>query len=264
MKKTLFFLFLLLVRLLFPQHQTIGAKGDNVGSHPVKNQNFLIIPFLPKLYNSQIDYLFNKETGKTSRQLAEYFRDGINEAIFNELKKRKYKAVDLMSDTVKYRKEMVSIYRNSYLEYMPVPNQEKYEPPKKEQKQKGIKDGQIVVEADVKDRFMNAKISDARLIPALHARFKTDYFIFINQLDIFSSPYKDGEIQNAAETNKKRLVIHYTVYSLDAAEINSGIAEAVMDEEKYTPEGVLKKYIRRLAGTIVERIELQLQRKNNR
>jgi hypothetical protein len=48
---------------------------------------------------------------------------------------------------------------------------------------------------------------------------------------------------------------------LDAAEINSGIAEALMDEEKYTPEGVLKKYIRRLAGTIVERIELQLQRK---
>lgn len=260
MKKTLFFL-IVFIRLCFPQHQTIGGKGEQAGNHPAKNQNFLIIPFLPKLYNSQIDYLFNKETGKTSRQLAEYFRDGINEALYNELKKRKYKAVDLMSDTAKYKREIVSIYRNSYLEYMPVPNQEKYEPPKKEVKQKGIKDGQIVVEADVKDRFMNAKISDARLIPALHARFKTDYFIFINQLDIFSSPYKDGEIQNATGTNKKRLVIHYTVYSLDAIEINSGIAEAIMDEEKYTPEVVLKKYIRRLAGVIVERIEIQLLRK---
>jgi hypothetical protein len=260
MKLKIFFIFISF-NLFVAQHQTIGGKSDNSETNTGKNQHFLIIPFLPKLYNSQIDYLFNKETGKTSRQLAEYFRDGINEALYNELKKRKYKAVDLMSDTVKYKKEMLSIYRNSYLEYMPVPNQEKYEPPKKEQKQKGIKDGQIVVEADVKDRFMNAKISDARLIPALHARFKTDYFIFINQLDIFSSPYKDGEIQNTTETNKKRLAIHYTVYSLDAKEINSGVAETIMDEEKYTPEGVLKKYIRRLAGTIVDRIELQLQRK---
>ncbi|MCX8080791.1 MAG: hypothetical protein N3F09_06090 [Bacteroidia bacterium] len=260
MKKIFIFFFIFLGCALFAQHQT---KSDNQKEIPaLASERFLIIPFLPKLYNSQIDYLLNKESGKTSRQLAEFFRDGINESLFNELKKRKHQPVDLMADTVKNRKELASIYRHTYLEYMPVPNQDNYVPPKKEVKQKGIKDGQIVVEAEVKDRFMNAKISDARLIPALHARYKTNYFIFINQMDIFSSPYKDGEIQNVESSNKKRLVIHYTVYSLNADEVNSGIAECIMDEEKYSPDGILKKYIRSLAKTITDRIEIQLKRRS--
>jgi hypothetical protein len=252
------FSFVLLFIFLFGhgQHQTRNAREEKSPSSPY---SFLIVPFMPKLYNSQIDYLLNKTSGKTSRQLAEYFRDEINHHLYSELKKRKYFSVDLMSDTVKYKKELSSIYRNTYLEYMPVPDQEHYSPPVKEPKQKGIKDGQIVVDAEVKDRFMNAKISDARLVPALFQRFKTRYFIFINQLDLFSSPYKDGEIHSVEETNKKRLVIHYTVYSLNAEEINSGIAETIMDEEEYSPEKISKKYLRSLCGIIVSRIEKRIQ-----
>lgn len=82
----------------------------------------MIIPFEPKLYNSEIDYLVNKETKLTGKEIKFKFRDGINEQLFKAFKNTKYGVVDLMEDTVKYKKDMIGIYSHLNYEYVKVPD----------------------------------------------------------------------------------------------------------------------------------------------
>jgi hypothetical protein len=160
--------------------------------------------------------------------------------------------IDLLDDTVKYKKELQSIYQHLSYEYMRVPDQEHYKPPKKEKEEQKIKNGQLAVETDIDERFMNAMINDARLIPALYQKYKTDLYVFINELDIKATGSKDPGSLGQGNSSRK-IVVHYTVYSYDAKEVNSGIAEADFDTNLNNPKKIVDKYFAQIAAQIVQR-----------
>lgn len=216
----------------------------------------MIIPFEPKLYMSQIDHKINAETKLTQKEIKEAFRKDINTELAKSLK-QKYEVLDLLKDTSKYKKDVLNIYKNITFSYEKVPDQTNYKTPVEEKNKKGsvIKNGQILIESNGDARFMNAKVTNAGLIPSLYAKYKTDLFLFINQLDIISNQVAAGEIGAVSE---RIITLHYTVFTVDAKEINSGICSIKFPANVNTPQKIVSGYINKIAIEITRRIVLAL------
>ncbi len=236
---------------LTAQNTTINR--DNASKNNAATNKVMLIPFEPKLYNSEIDYYINKETGLNGKQIKHKFRDGLNEQLYKAFKNNKYGVIDLMEDTIKHKKEIESIYQHLSYEYVKIPDQEKYSPPVKEKKQKNIDKGQIVVETNSDERFMNAKITNAKLVPTLYGKHKTNIFIFINQLDIKAGT-ANADLSNGIKNSNRKIVVHYTVYTYDAKEINSGVAEQEFPVDQNNPNKIIEKYFSKIAETIYLRV----------
>lgn len=212
----------------------------------------MLIPFEPRLYMSEIDHHINAETKMSTKQIKYTFRDGINEQLFKSFKNVKYGVVDLMDDTVKYKKDIEGIYQFLNYEYMKIPDQANYKVPVKEKEEKKIEKGQLNVETDVEARFMNARMSNPKALPALNSKYRCDVFIFINQFEIRAvGSAVPGEFTNQ-NANRKAL-IHYTVFTKDMKEINSGIAETEFESNLNNPKKINEKCISKLAQQICER-----------
>lgn len=250
------FLFFLLVFSFRAQDKTIGAKNtatrETSGAHRV-----MIVPFEPKLYLSEIDMAIHRETKLTGPQIRHGFRDGLSEQLYHHLKNSGYGVLDLMQDTVRYKKDIEGIYQYLSYQYQKVPDQNNYKAPGKEKEEQKIRKGQLAVETNDQNRFMNAKITNPKLVPLLYGKHKTDLFIFINQLDIKAMGSKDPTDLSAG-SDKRKIVVHYTVYSLDAKEINSGIAEAEFENTLNNPKKIIDKHFSAIAATIVQRLNLGL------
>jgi len=201
---------------------------------------------------SEIDHHINAETKMSAKQIKYTFRDGINEQLFKSFKNVKYGVVDLMDDTVKYKKDIEGIYQFLNYEYMKIPDQANYKVPVKEKEEKKIEKGQLNVETDVEARFMNARMSNPKALPALNSKYRCDVFIFINQFEIRAvGSAVPGEFTNQ-NANRKAL-IHYTVFTKDMKEINSGIAETEFESNLNNPKKINEKCISKLAQQICER-----------
>jgi hypothetical protein len=219
----------------------------------------MIIPFEGKLYMSQIDHKINAETKMSQKQIKETFRRGISKELESALKKN-YETLDLLKDTSKYKKDLFAIYKSLTYTYDKVPDQSNYKAPVNDKtKNESIKKGQLVVETDPNARFMNAKIMSPAMVPGLFAKYKTDLFLFVNQLDILSNTLASGETGSLTE---RVITVHYTVYTIDAKEIQSGICSVKFSPEVNAPSKIVSSYISKIAGEIARRINLAVTKKD--
>lgn len=250
------FLFFLLAFCVRAQDKTIGAKStatrETSGAHRV-----MIVPFEPRLYLSEIDQNIHRETKQSGAQIRHNFRDGLSEQLYRSLKNSGYGVLDLMQDTARYKKDIDGIYQYLSYHYQKVPDQNNYKAPAKEKDEQKIRKGQLAVETNDENRFMNAKITSPKLVPLLYGKHKTDLFIFINQLDIKAMGSKDPTDLSAG-SDKRKIVVHYTVYSLDAKEINSGIAEEEFESSLNNPKKIIDKHFSVIAAMIVQRMNTGL------
>src|SRR5690606_29408628 len=252
--KTLF-LFLFLTVQFFAQDKTISEKNKTEREIAASHKS-MIIPFEPKMYFSEIDRNINAETGLSSKKIKHKFRDGLNEQLYKAFKAAGYNCIDLMEDTMKYKKDIEGIYQYLSYEYQKVPDQENYQAPKKEEKKQQIEKGQLNIETNSDRRFMNAKLTNPKVVPLLTGKYKTDIYIFINQLDLHASGSKDP--MQLTENVKRKVVVHYTVYTAHAKQINSGIAEENFDVELNNPKKIVDKHFSKIAQTIVQRVNKSL------
>lgn len=233
------------------QNTTISKK-EKTGREAGAKHKVMLVPFEPKLYLSEIDHHINAETGLTPRQIKYRFRDGLNEQLFKAFRSNQFNALDLMEDTIRYKKDTEGIYQYLAYDYLKVPDQENYQAPKREKEAKKIEKGQINVETNSEGRFMHTRVTDARVVPLLYAKYKTDIFVFINQLDIKASGPVNSSL--AGLNPKRKIVVHYTVYTHNAREINSGVAEEEFDPALNNPKKIIDKHFSKIASTIVQRV----------
>lgn len=248
----LFFTLLFLSSSFVAQNTTINS-GNKPEREVAAAHKVMLIPFESRLYMSEIDQSINVETKLTAKEIKYKFRDGLNEQLYKAFKANKFNVVDLMDDTTKYRKDLDGIYQYLTYEFQKIPNQENYQPPKKEKDKKGIEKGQLNVESNSDARFMNAKITNAKVVPILYGKYKTDLFVFINQLDIRASGSK-GPAELGDGNGNRKITVHYTVYTYDAKEINSGIAEEEFAVDLNNPRKIIDKHFSKIAATIVQRV----------
>lgn len=234
------------------QNKTISEKQkterDVATAHKV-----LIIPFEPRLYFGEVDYNINLETKLSAKEIKYKFRDGLDEQLFKAFKASGFNSLDLMDDTAKYKKDLEGIYQYLSYDYQKIPNQQNYQPPKQEKGQKTVDKGQLSIETNSDARFMNARLTNPKTIPQLYSKYKTDVFVFINQLDLKASGSKDPTQLNDGSLSRK-IVVHYTVYTLNGKEINSGVAEEEFEPTLNVPKKIIDKYFTKIAATIVQRV----------
>ncbi len=227
-----------------------------IASFSQTKHKIMIIPFEPKMYMSQIDHKFNAETKLTQKQIKTSFRKGVNAELSRALKKN-YEVIDLLKDTTKYKKDLFSIYKSLTYNFVKVPDQSNYKAPltEREKKNQTIKNGQLVVETDPNARFMNAKITSPGIIPEMYSKYKTYLFLFINQIDITSSTVVASETGTISE---RMITLHYTVYKVDAKEINSGTCILKFPGDANNPGKVISMYVSKMAVEITRRINFAL------
>ncbi len=230
----------------------------SLASYSQVKHKIMIIPFEPKLYMSQIDHKINAETKLNQKEINETFRKSVNIELAKALK-QKYETLDLLKDTAKYKKDIFNIYKNINFSYEKLPNQKNYKTPIEEKNKKNstIKNGQILVESNADARFMNAKVTSAALIPSLYVKYKTDLFLFINELDIVSNQLAAGDM---TVTSERVVTLHYTVFTVDAKEINSGTCSIKFPAEVNTPSKITSTYIYKMGIEITRRIAFALNK----
>lgn len=247
-----FFILLLTVSLTsYSQDKTIktDSKTESVNEFASKNK-IMLIPFESRMYLSEIDAKINQESKLSAKQIKAMMRDGLNEQLYKKLKS-KMNVVDMVDDTAKTRKDLDNIYQYLSYQYQKTPNQENYKAPKNEKETKGVNNGQIVVETTSDSRFMNAKLKNATLVPYLTGKYKTNLYLFINELDIKSFNSIPGDF---SATSNRKIIVHYTIYTYDAKEINSGIAEVEMPSNINNPNKIINSYFSQVADLIVARL----------
>jgi len=255
-------LFIVLISSLFfcekvhSQDQTLNPN-NKPQRESVTIHKAVIIPFEPKLYMSEIDRSIYAETNLSAREIKHKFRDGLNEQIYKAFRAAKFGAVDFMEDTLKFKKDVESIYQFLTYDYVKVPDQQKYKTPKKEKEEKKIDKGQLIVETNSEKRFMNARLTNPKIIPSISGKYKSDVFVFINQLDIKASGAKDA-FDLGPERVNRLIVVHYTIYTKSGVEINSGIVEEEFDPTLNIPRKIIDKHFSKIAVTIVQRAQKAL------
>ena len=240
---------------LHSQDKTISTTTGTVSSkEALSKHKIMLIPFENRMYLSEIDMQINKESKLNAKQIKATMRDGLNEQFYKKLKP-KMGVVDLMEDTAKSKKDLDNIYQYLGYQYQKVPDQANYKAPGKEKDEKTMDKGQLVVESNSDARFMNAKLKNPTLVPYLNGKYKTDLFLFINELDIKSVNSVPGDFSSATT---RKIVLHYTVYTVDAKEINSGIAEVSLPVNVNNPSKIISSYFSQLADQVTARIEKAL------
>lgn len=235
------------------QDKTINSGNTTSTKEAAKKHKIMLIPFEARMYLSEIDFMINKESKLNAKQIKEVMRDGLNEQLYKKLKP-KMAVVDLLEDTVNTKKDLQNIYQYLSYKYQKVPDQTNYKAPVKEKEEKAIQKGQLNVESNSDARFMNARVTNASLVPYLTGKYKTDLYLFVNELDIKST----GSAADMAANSDRKIILHYTVYTNDAREINSGIAEVNLPANVNNPSKIINSYFSQLAELITTRIEKAL------
>ncbi|MBL7933896.1 MAG: hypothetical protein JNL60_18475 [Bacteroidia bacterium] len=230
------------------------SKRNPADERPTSaNHKVLLIPFEPKLYNSEIDRFINAETKLTAREIKHKFRDGLNEQFYKSFKAQKFGVIDMMEDTVKFKKDLEGIYQYIRYEYVKIPDQNNYKAPVKEKEEKKIEKGQLAVETNSDQRFMDARFSSPKVVSVLQSKYKTDLFICFNQLDILNSGSK-GPMDLGTGSPNRKIVLHYTVFNSAGKEINSGTVEQEFEPELNNPKKIIDKYFSKISLVVLQRV----------
>lgn len=76
--------------------------------------------------------------------------------------------------------------------------------------------------------------------------------MFINELDIKTIPPTNGDFTT---TLNRKISLHYTIYTYDAKEINSGLAEVNLPANVNSTAKISNTYFSQIADILVTRIQ---------
>ncbi len=203
---------------------------DNL-SEPIGK--IMLIPFEPNLYMSEIDQKINQQTKWKFEQIRENFRRQLDVQLKMKLN-HIAPVVSFYSDSAKMAEDLEFIYKSSTLSYDPVDNTNNQKNPPV--KRKGISNGQLTVEINNDKKFMNKKLNEAELISYLNKKYKTDYYVFINELDI-KNDINSYDI--ATDSYQREVAVHYSIIDKSSKNIASGIATAKFTSKENTPKKIV-------------------------
>lgn len=190
----------------------------------------MLVPFDPKLYMSEIDMKINQQTKWNFEKIRENFRQQLN----NQLKLKLQSTapvVSFYSDSAKMAKDLYYIYNSTSLSYDLVSK-----PKTQPVKQSGIKNGQLAVEVNTDKKFMNVKVTDLKMLSYLHTKYKTDYFVFVNQLDITNDM---NSYDIATDTYQREVAVHYTIVDKAGKNLSAGMSSSRFSSKENDPKKIV-------------------------
>jgi len=253
-KKNFFILFLnFLVFFASAQEGTRAAKSNP----PESVKKIMVIPFEPKLYMSDIDIKINQLTKWNFEQIRENFRKQLNAQLKLKLQSIE-PVVSFYSDSAKMFKDLMYIYKSTSLSYDLIANPNGVPTPSTQQN--GIKNGQLAVEINTDEKFMNIKINDEKLLNYLNTKYKTDYFVFINQLDIKNNV---DTYDPATDIYQRDVTVHYSIFDKTGKNISAGVATSRFSSRENEPKKIVSTYFSHIAADITSKLVASIKTESN-
>lgn len=204
--------------------QEVYAEGAK------EEAKILIIPFEEKLFYCDIMRDLTEANQMTQQQIYDRLRNEIQLSLKAALKDSMETATFLNTDSITDQ-DLINIYAVLGYKFVPVPVEEKEEKtgkgkkknvqPTEPKKEVGIRNGQVVAERQVVDRYMSAQLKNFDVLNQFYTNYGINKFLFINQMDV-KMDLTDPE---TAFLDPKRVVaIHYTIMDKDGNEISGGLA----------------------------------------
>ena len=241
----LFFCFLfLIINFLSAQEgtrNTATSSGELTGK-------ILLIPFEPKLYMSEIDMKINQQTKWKFEQIRENFRHQLDAQLKSKLQSIG-SVVSFYSDSSKTFKDLSYMYKSTRLAVDLVDKPSQSSDPEK--KQSGIKNGQIQVEMNNDRKFMTTKISDNEVLPYFSNKYKSEYFVFVNELDIKSVP--DSYVIST-DSYMREVSVHYTIIDKSGKTISAGLLSSRFSSKENNPKKIVTNCFVPIATTISSKL----------
>jgi hypothetical protein len=256
MLRLTFFLF-----TLFPFISLAQAKLDST-----ENTKVLIIPFEEKLFYCDIMRDLTTVNQMSKDEIYHRFRNEIQLSMSTALKDSMETASFHSSDSLKHD-ELVNIYEVLGYDFLPVPIvEEKGENGKKKKVQEpapkrevGMRDGHVVAERQVVERYMSAKLKSAEVLHQLHSTYGFNRFIFINQLDV-KMDLSDPE--NAFINPMRVATVHYSILDKDGKSIGGGLASSQFEGTESNLNHIIGGNFYKLSAEVLGSL-LKAEKKDN-
>ena len=183
--------------------------------------NILVVPWYPKMFNasSDITKAISANTGENYKQIQESLRKGMCEQVKKTFG-AKYNVISFLDDTAKTNIDLYYTYDVTRTEYIPVnsplnpvENQKKTLKDAASGSTTGIKNGEVQVDMQEGEKFMNTIVVSPNLLPHLKKNYKCEYVIFLNQLDLQNDLGSDPYNTQGTTDFKRLAVLHWTIYS---------------------------------------------------
>jgi hypothetical protein len=211
----------------------------------------MVVPFEPKMYRSDIDMKIHQETKWNSSQINEYFRKQLDKQVAAKLRDQG-SVITFYDDSTKTAKDLSHIYKTSGISFDKVsnPGNPLASAPKKES---AIKNGQLEVEVNSDVKFSNIRFDDGTLLPYLTGKYSSEYFVFINELDILTLP---ESYDLATDTYQREVTVHYTILDKNSKLLAAGLATSKFSSKENNPKKIVSTCFPSIATFIATRLKL--------
>jgi|GEM_PF-467176 len=239
------------------------AKNDTVQPVVAGKPKVLFVPFNTRMYMSEIDMTINRETSLNYRQIRDGFRSGLNKSLMQAFRKS-CNVVSLLDDTVKMKKDLAYVYEVTTLSYDPVNGaaktanaQAKQSDPKNPPKSAtSVKNGQVMVQTDDQEKFMNTLIMSPNLLGYLKKKYNADYIVFVNELDLKNELGDDPYNLSGTQQYKRSASVHYTIVATASGKrVASGKAKSLFASDTNKPQKIIDNQFSSISKSIFEKFE---------
>lgn len=238
-----YFSFLFFASLCMVSFAQEGTRTNETLGKSVTGK-ICLIPFEPKLYMSEIDQKINQQTKWDWETIRENFRKQIDSQLKLKLQSS-FSVVSFYADSAKMAKDLEYTYKSTSLSYDLVskPSDAKTE----SKTQNGISNGQITVEQNSDKKFMNTKLTNVEVLTYLNKKYLSEYFIFINELDIKNDM---NSYDITSDTYQREVTVHYSILDKTGKTISAGIATSRFSSKENNPKKIVSQCFSPIAANI--------------
>lgn len=243
--------FILIAIVAHAQENTREQSGSPGKFGKGENYRVLLIPFKPTMYFSEVDKKIGTQQKMNFEQVRDAFRWGLDKKLLLQMQTAN-STYSLLSDSAKNRKDLEMVYKAisfSYDKVTPDGSVDKSSTPVKEEPK--IKNGQLVVEMSDEAKFMNTRIDNPKLLPYLNAKYKTDYFVFINELDIRNDM---NSYDITTDTYQRTVTVHYTIFDKSGKKLNAGIVTSSFSSNVNSTKTIINTAFAAAAKALNQRV----------
>lgn len=206
----------------------------------------MLVAFEPKMYMSDVDQSINKASKLSFDQIREYFRHQLDTQLKLKLQSTHGNIVTFYSDSAKMAKDLDYVYNNTSLSYDPVDKPTEPTTPATK-KNPNIQNGQLTVEINNDKKFMNTKILNTEVLSYLTNKYKSEYFVFINEFDMKTNP---DSYDIKTDSYQREITVHYTIMDKNGKLIAAGIATSSYSSKINDPKKIAAQCFPAIATSI--------------
>lgn len=239
-----------------------GTKGDPTG---VKKAKILIIPWEPRMFNvnSDVSRAISSETSQKYDQIQESFRRGM----VDQLKRAfggAYNVISLIDDTTKMQADLWYVYTHTTMSYTPVNfplNPTKADSAKLKQPT-GIQKGQVAAVTDDQEKFMNTIVLDPVLLAFLKKKYKADYVLFLNEVDMDNDLGGDPYNTTGKTEFNRTVALHWTMMStVDGKRVAMGKSKGKFTSDTNSPKKIIESSFSTVSKAIFDKFVIGIKPK---